>query len=164
MTARILAVLLASSLAVFGCKKRTEPTELKPVEKTETVDEHEDELDDKSAGSEDEESEEGWTPRPIGGGPAPTVEPTPTPAPKPKATPKKTTPAPAPSPSTTPSTTPSGWAWPQSVPTWPWGAPDAGPQKPAPAPSTTTPAPAPAPSTNPSSTTPAIPWPWATQQ
>jgi hypothetical protein len=162
MNSRTIALLFGTCLVAFGCKSRTE-TAPAPAPTTEKVDKSD---EDKSAGTQDEPAEEGWTPKPIGGGPAPTIEPTPTPTPQPKTTtkPKTTTTAPKTTPSASPSATPSGWAWPQSVPTWPWGTTggDAGPQT-TPAP-TTTPAPAPAPSASPSTTQPTIPWPWATQQ
>jgi len=75
-------IIIAASLATaFGCKSRTEKVE--PAPTTEQVEE-------KSGGVE-EPADEGWGPRPIGGGPAPTIEHTPPPAAAPPPKPARST-------------------------------------------------------------------------
>lgn len=165
MISRTLALIFASTLA-FGCKVRTEEPAPAPQVEQKAEKAASDDPTDKTEKEGDLGQNEEWSPKPInnggvGGGPSPNVTPTPTPVPasppsgsKPSA-PKPGVPKPAPS--TQPTTAPSSYPWlPPSIPTWPWGTPDAGPS--APAPSASTPKPAtPAPSSVPSTT---VPWPW----
>ena len=150
MTLRTLALVLATSVVAFGCKRemKAEPAPMPADEKS-----------DKSEGPDkDEEGSEEWTPKPIGGGPAGESEPTPQAAPptpgaapaKPKATTPKT-PAPQPS-ASAPTPAPSGWPWlPPATPTWPWSVSDGG---------STAPAPSTSPSPSPSAVPPTWPFPW----